>query len=120
LGRKTYNKDKEFDQPQRLKAENKKLKRELARLKKELSRIDIDRFNNLKDLVEVQRSEDNMLQKESERENLMKRWICFKCKEDSLRLLIFNRLDGIFYYRRCPSCGHRTKMKKYKEGIEGV
>jgi rubrerythrin len=119
LGRKTYNKDKEFDLLQKLKAENKKLKRENSRLKKELSKIDLDRYNNLKELVEVQRKEDKIIHEEEKKQILKERWECFKCGEDALRLMIFNRLDGVFYYRRCPTCGHRTKMKKYKEGIEG-
>lgn len=54
---KKYN-DKEYDLLQRLKHENEKLKKQNKRLKKQLQRIDIDRYENLKDIIYKHYQED--------------------------------------------------------------
>lgn len=109
---------REFELVDRLKKENKQLKIQLARLRKVLDRIDLENYNNLKEIVHKQRREDTDLHNEKIESNLEKQWECHKCHEDVLRIIIVDRQDGVFYFRRC-SCGNRTKMKKYHDKVEG-
>lgn len=107
--------EKEYDLLDRLKHENRKLKRENASLKKALSRIDIERFENLKELVDQQRQEEKNKEKKKESQN---KWNCYQCGKGHMQLHIFNRRDGVFYYRSCTLCEHRTRMKKYHKDVE--
>ena len=109
--------DIELDQLQKLKEENKKLKKQIGSLRKQLSRIDLDRYENLKELIDKQRHEDEASAKTSK---LLKKWKCYECGNGILKLLIFNRRDGTFYYRRCSNCDHRTRLQKYHKDVEGV
>ena len=102
--------DKETDTLQHLKSENKHLKREVVRLRKELDRI-YNRYDNLDDLVQQHYKE------ESPKEDLKKKWACNECKEGYLKLIIINRRDGSFYFRKCSMCDHRTRLKKYTENV---
>ena len=99
--------DKEFDQLQKLKHENKKLKQELATLRKELNRV-YNRYDGLDDLLDQQYQETTKPKKE----DLKKKWECFSCKQDYLRLLVITRPDGVYYLRRCPNCSKKTKLQK--------
>ena len=110
----------ELKELQRLKYENQKLRKQISSLRKQLSRIDIDRYSNLKELVESQDKQDKQFDKKLELKKLKDKWICWECGRDHLRLIIIPRLDGTFYLRRCPTCSHKTKMKKYVDGIEGI
>lgn len=111
---------KEYDQVQKLKSENKLLKRQIARLRKQLDRIDVEHFQNLKEIVKKQRKEDLDLYKEEEHKSLEEKWKCHKCDDGVLRIVIIDRRNGVFYFRRCPSCGNRTKVKPYTEDVKGV
>lgn len=112
--------DVEFTESQRLKHENQKLKKQIAKLRKELSKLDIDRYSHLKDLIESQDAETAGFDKEHELRQLKDKWICHKCNNDTLRIVIIPRKDGTFYLRRCAGCGNRTKMKKYTDDVDGV
>jgi hypothetical protein len=103
--------DREFDLLQKIKEENKRLKRELAALRKQISRLDIDRYENLKELVQKQYEEDKKIEKTDNLDN--HRWLCWNCKKDVLKLTILHRRDGEFYYRFCQNCKKRTKLQKY-------
>ena len=111
---------KEFDELQRLKYENKKLKKQISQLRKQLAKIDVDRYQNLKELVEAQQKEDKELEEKIKREKLKEKWKCYECKEGYLRLMIFHRPDGDFYYRRCTRCGHKTKLQRYNKDVDGI
>lgn len=101
--------------------ENQYLKREINRLRKELARIDIQRLEELEEIADRQeREEFEKETKEKKEQKLKNKWVCHKCGVDYLRLIIYNRIDGICYNRRCPTCGHKTKMKKYNENVEGI
>lgn len=104
----------------RLKLENQKLKKQMSKLRKQLSRIDIDRYSNLKDIIETQAYEDEDFDITVELENLKQTWLCHSCKNDYLRVIIVPRVDGLFYIRKCPSCNHRTKLKKYTDEVDGL
>ena len=110
---------REFDKVDRLKKENQQLKRQLARLRKVLDRIDVERFNNLKEIVDKQRKEDEDFHNKEIQSVLERKWECHNCRDDVLRIIIVDRRDGVFYFRRCNSCGNRTKMQKYHDKVEG-
>jgi hypothetical protein len=112
--------DGEIKDIQRLKLENQKLKKQISKLRKELSRVDIDRYQHLRDLIESQDREDESFDSKVELENLKRKWECHTCGKDYLRLILVPRLDGTFYFRRCPTCMNKTKMKKYTSGVEGI
>lgn len=113
---------KEFSEIQRLKHEIQKLKRENSRLQKVLDRIDIERFNSLKELVSIQAKESKAEESTRSLDKLKEKWACFECGAGYLRLKIFPKWDGDYYYRCCSNeeCGHKTKAQKYSESIEGV
>lgn len=119
MGRKTPNRDKEWDENKRLKEENRRLKRAISRQRKI-----IHKFNEGQDLagllalVEAQRKEDRELHDKNNKD-LRKKWKCYECEDGVMILQIFKRLDGIFYYRRC-ACGNKTRMKKYHDGVKGI
>jgi len=112
--------DAELTIIRRLKFENQKLKKQMSKLRKQMSRIDIDRYSNLKDLLEAQAAEDDSLDVKIELEDLKEKWLCHECKQDYLRIIIVPRADGLFYIRKCASCDHRTKLKKYTDEIDGI
>ena len=115
---------KELDDLQRLKYENKALKRQISRLNKQLSRLDLDRYQNLQEIVEVQCKEEQDLHKKTKRQLLLEKWACFDCRDEGeegyLRLIIINRPDGVFYLRRCRECGRKTKLQKYNNTVSGI
>jgi len=103
----------------RLKLENQKLRKQISSLRKQLSRIDIDRYSHLKDMIEAHDEEDSKFDSKVELAELKLKWQCHSCEQDYLKLIIVPRLDGTFYFRRC-TCGHRTKLKKYHDNVEGL
>lgn len=105
---------------ERLKRENKSLKKQLARLQKQLNRIDLDRFQNLEEIVEAQYKEEKELHQKTKRDQLLEKWKCFHCDDGYIHLIVVNRPDGVYYFRRCRECGHKTKLQKYNENVEGV
>lgn len=112
--------DSEINEIQRLRYENDKLKKQISKLRKQLSRIDIDRYSNLKEMLEAHAAEDNTFDAKVHLEELKRKWICHKCKEDHLRVIVVPRADGVFYFRRCPSCSNKTKLQKYTDDINGI
>ncbi len=112
MGRSGRYSDHENDLIDRLKRENAKLKEQISKLRKQLSRIDVDRYQNLKELVDRFEQAEVAEQKQSHKEEIKKLWECFECRQDYLRMVTFERRDGVMYYRKCNSCGHRTKLQK--------
>lgn len=112
-------KKKEMSEIQRLKNENIRLKRQLTRLRKELARVNMDRFDNVREALEVQDREDAAFQQIEKEKKLVEHWQCFKCREDYLRLIIIERPDGAFYFRKCPACENRTRLKALTDSVEG-
>jgi hypothetical protein len=111
---------KEFDLLDRLKHENRKLKRANDALHKQLSRVDLQKFNNLSNLVDKQRREADAQESISKKEALKKKWLCHQCERDFLKLFIWDHpVKGLVYYRQC-SCGHKTRMKPYTDAVEGI
>lgn len=110
---------KEQDQLQDLKEENRRLKKQVASLRKQLDRLDLDssKYDDLRELVNRQYEEE---EKQKNTKKLKEKWKCFKCGQGTLKLLILDRNDGSFYFRKCDHCDHRTNMQKYNDKIEGI
>lgn len=119
MKRRNYN-HKEQDELQKLKRENDKLKKQVSSLRKQLARIDIDRYENLQDLIhkyDKENAEEMMVQQQKAKEE---KWKCFECGTGILRLKLIERLDGMIYYRACDCCSNRTKTQRWNKTVEGV
>lgn len=119
MGRKKYT-DKEYAMLDRLKHENAKLKRQVTSLRKQLQRVDLDRYENLKDIIHKHYNEDLGEKIAEEREKLKKKWECHSCGEGFLKLYTIARRDKMVYYRKCTHCSHRTPVKPYTKDVEGI
>ena len=112
--------DGEHDQMQRLRAENRKLKQQISQLRKQISRIDLDRFQNLKDLLDSQEADSRQEEIKEAVEQDKREWACHDCKTGTLFLTVFERRDGVFYFRQCGSCPKRTRTKRYTSDVRGI
>jgi DNA-directed RNA polymerase subunit M/transcription elongation factor TFIIS len=119
MGRKNHNKDKDLDELIKVKKENQMLRRQMSKLQKQVSRLSLDEHQHIKELLDSQDKENKELAKHIDKEQLLRRWLCHKCKEDYIKLIILQRVDGMYYFRRCPSCGNKTKLKKYTDSVVG-
>ncbi len=108
---------KSKDQPeiQRLKIENSQLRRQLSRLRKQITRINTDEYENVEEALGAQNREDEIIGQQK----LIEHWRCFHCNDDYLRLIIVQRPDGAFYFRRCPNCERRTRLKPLEDSVVG-
>jgi hypothetical protein len=114
------NKDKELDQLQRSKKEIERLKKQISSLRKQLSRIDVDRYENLKELLDKQETEDRQVEIADNHEKLLQEWKCKKCTEGHLEVVKYTRLNEIWYYRSCTGCNNRTRGKRFTEQVRGI
>lgn len=113
---------KEISREQKLSHENKRLKRDLAQLRKQVARLDLDRYENAKELIE-EHYVDNAQEGQDILENLKKAWACNKCSDGFLEIFTYNKTDQTWYFRRCsnsPGCGNRTESKKYTPDVKGI
>lgn len=117
---KTTRGHKEFSREQQVLHENKALKREIARLRKELARIDLDRYSQVKDMIEKSYQMEEELEGKKILKKLKKDWKCHECERGHLEIFCYNRPDSTWYYRQCNNCSHRTKSQRYTPGIEGI
>lgn len=117
--RRKYN-QKEEDLLQKTKRENQKLKRQITALRKQLQRVDLERYENLKDLIYKNSKEDIEDKIKKEREKLKKDWECHTCRVGFMKIHTISRRDGLFYYRKCTKCDNRTPTKPYNEKVEGI
>jgi hypothetical protein len=104
----------------KLTRDNEKLKKTISSLRKNLSRLDVDRYAQFKELLDSQDSAQNDSDKLYELDRLKKKWTCKVCEKDYLKLLLVHRPDGVFYYRKCQNCDHKTRLKKYTDDVKGV
>lgn len=111
---------KEQDELQKLKRENDRLKRQVSSLRKQIARVDIDRYENLQDLIHKYDQEEaaEIIAKEVKAKE--EKWRCYECPDGILRLKVIQRQDGTFYYRKCDKCTNKTKLKKWDKNVEGV
>jgi DNA-directed RNA polymerase subunit RPC12/RpoP len=117
VGKRTKH-DKELGLLDKLKHENKVLKKHVASLRKQLQRIDIDRYENIKEIIHKHDSGEHSDDLKPHEESLKKIWECFECSGGVLQLTVLNRRDGEFYYRKCNNCNHRTKLKPFTKDVK--
>lgn len=111
---------KEFSREQKLIHENQRLKRDNAKLRKQLARIDLDRYETIREMIE-DHGEENKSEFGAEfLENLKKTWLCDDCRNGHLEIILFNKLDSTYYYRKCSNCPNRTKSQKYSPSVQGI
>jgi len=121
MGRGTRAKsDQDVKEVQKLRRENVKLKGQISSLRKQLSRIDLDRYTNLRDIIEAHELEDDEFDIKESLEESKKKWECFDCKEGILNLIMITKCGDPFYLRRCNNCGKKTRLKKYDETVKGI
>lgn len=118
---KTRRGHKEFSREKRLIYENQRLKRAISSLRKQLARVDVDRYTQIKDIIEEHYAqEDEADRGQNILEKLKKEWSCRECGEGFLKIHIINRLDGVFYYRKCTDCKNRTNVQPYDSSVKGI
>ena len=115
----TKARSKEHSEMQKLKHENQKLKRQLNRLRKQLARVNMDEYSNVKEALDAQDREDVAFEQKDKDRMIVERWQCFQCGQDYLRLVVVQRPDGDFYFRKCPTCEKRTRLKPLTGDIQG-
>jgi len=112
--------DNELREIQRIKLENSKLRKQVASLRKQLSRVDIEQYQNVRELLEAHDREDEALVQRNTLEDMKKKWECFECGTGVLNLVLISKAGTPHYFRKCDNCDKRTKLKKYKEDIAGT
>lgn len=112
--------DREYSKEQRLVKENKQLKQQVAQLRKQLARIDLDRYSSVKEMIEEHYQEDKAQEGQDILEKLKKEWECHECHEGQLEIILYNKLDSTWYFRKCNSCNNRTKSQKYSPDVKGI
>lgn len=111
---------RELDLLDRLKHENRKLKAQVNQLRKLITKFDLERYNDVKEILEANERLEERFEKQEARRQLKRTWECWECKEGVLKIIIFPRRDGIFYWRKCTSCDHRTKLQPYTNKVKGI
>jgi hypothetical protein len=112
--------DKEIKEVQRLKRENQVLRKQISSLRKQLSRVDVDRYQNVCELLESHDKQYEELETKNKLEDLKKKWECFECHEGFLKLILVSKMGEPYYFRKCNNCGKKTKLKHYNDSVEGV
>lgn len=113
-------KDKELKETQRLKREVQMLRKQISSLRKQLSRIDVDRYQNVCELLQAHDRQEEEAQNINKLEDLRKKWECFECEGGFLKLVLITKVGEPFYFRRCSNCGKKTRLKKYTDDVEGI
>lgn len=109
--------NKEFTREQKLIHENKALKRQVASLRKQLARVNLDGYNQVKDTIEEHCPDSGIEENSDLLDRLKEIWKCRECSEGYLEIIIYNRLNDIYYFRKCNNCRNRTKSQKYDPKI---
>ena len=121
---KSHRTDKEYTKEQRLQFENKKLKREVVSLRKQLARLDLDRYSQVRDIIDEHYSEEEKTEQTHELlKSLKEEWKCKECQNGFLEIFTYERAGSTWYYRVCsdaPFCKNRTKGQPYSPSVKGI
>src|ERR1700677_4993218 len=107
---------------QRLIKENQALKRQIQTLRKRLARIELDRYENIKEAVEDHERNSGLPTTQDLLEGLKKEWACKRegCS-GYLEVTLYNKIDTVWYYRKCNCCSNRTASQKYDpKSVKGI
>jgi ssDNA-binding Zn-finger/Zn-ribbon topoisomerase 1 len=85
-----------------------------------LQRIDLDRYHNLKEVIEKQDQYEKEQEDLANVEILKKKWKCKKCHSGHLEIMKFNKLEETWYYRQCINCDNRTMAKRFTDKVLGI
>ena len=113
---------KEFSREQKLIKENQSLKQELSRLRKQLARLDLDRYDIVKEVIDEHYQADRKKDAQDLLDKMKEQW---KCRGDQctgyLEIILYNKIDQTWYYRKCTDCANRTLSKRYDSGqVKGI
>jgi len=72
---------KEYNRLQETLHENKRLKKTISKLRKQISRLDLDRYHNLKEIIEKHDRENQGESLAKAEAKIRKIWECWKCRE---------------------------------------
>lgn len=115
---KTKRGDREIAKEQIFLKENKMLKRENSRLRKELARFSLNKYENVKEAIE-EHGQDGTTQ--DLLNSLKKEWACKNNDCNGyLEVILFNKLDVMYYFRKCNCCPNRTQSQKYNSNVKGI
>ena len=109
-----------FTREQRLVKENQGLKRQLQALRKSLARLDLDRYSQVRDIIEEHYSKDRKDEGQEILDKMKEDWKCRECEAGYLEITLFSKINDTYYYRRCNLCTHRTKSQKYTSQVSGI
>lgn len=127
--------DKERSKEQELKYENrefrrrerdkdheiKQLRREVGSLRKQLARIDLDRYAQVRDIVEEHYANEEVEQNTQDMMASLKSvWKCHECADGHLEINIFSKMGEPWYFRHCNNCDNRTKSQVYTPNVKGI
>jgi hypothetical protein len=113
--------EREFGREKKLAHENKRLKQQVSQLRKMLARVDLDRYSNLKQTIEKHYQEEQAQEGQDILDKVKKEWACQVAGcEGYLEIILYNKIDSTWYYRRCNCCPHRTKSQKYSPEVKGI
>jgi len=105
--------DKEHTREQELSHKNKELQREIARLRKSLDKLKFGWCPKCVGAEEIKK-EDHFHQESPK----IKERTCYECGKANLIMIRYPKPDGIWYFRSCPICGHRTRGKRLTEEVK--
>lgn len=136
LGNKDFKKEPKDGEVKKLKAHIRHQDKEIARLKSELRSLEAAFSKNitflksktnqldLHTLIEAANEEINLAQIEDKEENKIdnhrKRWICYSCETNVLKIVIIPKGEDRYYFRKCsnPKCSKRTEAKLLTENVD--
>lgn len=112
--------DKERSREQELKFENRKLRREVSSLRKQLARLDLDRYSQVRDIVQEHYADEEVeLNTQDMLESLKNTWKCHECSDGHLEINIYSKLGEPWYFRQCNNCTNRTKSQPHTPNVKG-
>jgi len=112
--------DSEISKEKRISKENQDLKREISRLRKILSRVDLDRYEQVREIIEEHYADDRKNEGQEILDKMKQEWKCHDCAEGYLEITIFNKINESWYFRRCNCCAKRTKSQRYESSVRGI
>ena len=115
--------DKEYAREKQLSHENKNLKVEIVRLRKLLSQAGLDSYEDLKRVIETHSIDNGPKNSKDVADRLKEDWRCTGTPgcEGYLEIVIFNKIDQEYYFRKCSNCFHRTRSQKYNSNtVKGI
>ena len=135
----TYAEKERDGEIKRLRDALKRKDREIEKLKSELKTLEAAFHENirflkgktakldLQELIKGAQKKQDLKEIETEKEitfkELEEKWKCHKCNVGVMRLIVFNRPDGMHYIRACSNrgkCTNRTEAKKWHDKVEGI